>query len=92
MLEEPWQGTGGNRRSRPSSVGPDRGGASDVDQGLESCPAATAACDELSSELHLLGAVSTPESILKVDNDELLLGDECFEDANLLAFRGSEVS
>lgn len=73
-------------------MSPDRGGASDVDQSLGSCPAATAACDELSSELHLLGAVATPESTLKVDDDELLLGDECFEDANLLTFHHSEVS
>jgi hypothetical protein len=50
------------------------------------------ACDGRSSESHLLGAVASPESFLEGGDDELLLGAECFEDANLLAFRGSEVS
>jgi hypothetical protein len=92
ILEEACQATGHNRRSRPNSVGSDRGGSSNVGQNLECCPAATAACDELLPERHLLGAVATPGSILEADDDELLLDAECFEDANLLAFRGTGLS
>lgn len=92
MLEEPWQATKDTCRSRPSPTRPDEGGASDADYGLEGCPAATAACDGPSSEWHLLRAVAISESFLEADDDELLLGAECFEDANLFAFRGSEVS
>jgi hypothetical protein len=36
--------------------------------------------------------VVTPESIWETDDGELLLGAECFEDANLLAFRGTDLS
>ncbi|KAF1928783.1 uncharacterized protein M421DRAFT_154993 [Didymella exigua CBS 183.55] len=91
MLEEPWQETGETRRSRPSSVGPDGGRASGFDQAIEGCPAATATCDGLPSELHLLGAVTTRDSS-KNDDDELLLGAECFDDPNFVAFRGSELA
>jgi hypothetical protein len=50
ILEEACQATRHNRRSRPNSVGSDRGGSSNVGQNLECCPAATAACDELLPE------------------------------------------
>lgn len=92
ILEEAGQEPGHDRRSRPSSVDLYGGGASKVDHSLEACPAATAACDGLSSERHLLGAVVTPESIWETDDGELLLGAECLEDANLLAFRGTDLS
>ncbi|KAF3052471.1 hypothetical protein E8E11_010310 [Didymella keratinophila] len=92
ILQEAWKEPGHNRRARPDPVGPDGGGASNVDQSLEGGPAAMAACDGLSSERHLLGAVVTPEFTLEADDDELLLGAECFEDANLLAFRGANLS
>lgn len=91
-MEEAWQKTVLNRRYRPDSVGPDGDGASNIDQRLKGCIAATAACDGLSSKRHPLEVVTTPESTLEADDDELLLGAECFEDANLLAFRGTDLS
>ena len=89
ILEEPSQGARGNRRSRPSSVSPDGGGASDIDQGLENRPTSSAACHGLLVDMHRLsGAVAPPGNILDVHDDDLLLGDECFEDADLIAFQG----
>lgn len=92
MLEESWLGVGGSRSYRHCSASPNGGRASDADEGLDGRPAPTAARDDLSSNPHhLLGAMANPEYILDAD-DELLLGDECFEVANLLASHSSEVS
>lgn len=92
ILEEPWLWAGKTVRSRPSSGGRGVRDASDVIRNLEGRHAITAAWDEPSSDLCLLGGMATPASVLEANNDELLLGDECFEDANLSAFRSSEAS
>ncbi|KAF2625536.1 hypothetical protein BU25DRAFT_473600 [Macroventuria anomochaeta] len=92
MLEESRHEDGKNHRSRPSAVGPDGGGASDADQVLEDDPAAPATCDGIPSEQHLLGAEATPDHILEAVDDELLLGDECFEPLSPITCRGNEIS
>lgn len=90
ILEETWQKTRHNCKSTPDSAGLDRDGASNVGQSPEACSAATATCDGALLESHLSRAMATPESILEADDDELLLGAQSFEGADLLASRSTD--
>jgi ureidoglycolate hydrolase len=79
MLEDLEHENRKGQKSRPSAVEFDGGGGSNVDQVLEDHPVTSAAFEGPLSEQHLLRVVAIPDRIIEVANDDILLGDECFE-------------
>ncbi|KAJ4987220.1 hypothetical protein SVAN01_07231 [Stagonosporopsis vannaccii] len=92
ILEE--SGREGQIRHRSSllTVGPARGETSGYHQILEDCPAAATAYCELLPQQPVPRVMTTPGHRIKEVEDELLLGDGCFEPLNVVTLYGNQIS
>lgn len=92
MLEESGRENQIDCRSSLLVVGPHRGETSDCPQVLEEHPVTPMSYRRKLTEQHVPGPMITPDHGRKKAEDELLLGDECFEPLSVVTYHTNETS